>query len=152
MLLRRNYLLNIEVKLITSEADYESALSIRRKVFIEEQLVPEELEIDEFEKSAEHFLLVAAGHSAATGRLRVKTPFIKFERIATLKDHRGQGLGKILMETMLKHAKLKHPTLIPYMHSQLDAVPFYEKLGWAAEGEIFFEADIPHRVMTFQKS
>ena len=95
---------------------------------------------------------MAAGYAAATGRLRVKKPYIKFERIATLSDHRGQGLGKILMQTMQKHAEIKHPTLIPFMHSQLDAVPFYEKLGWRAEGEIFFEADIPHRVMTFQKS
>jgi predicted GNAT family N-acyltransferase len=54
------------------DADYQEALSIRRQVFIQEQRVPEEIEIDEFEKSSEHFLLVVAGIPAATGRLRKK--------------------------------------------------------------------------------
>lgn len=93
--------------------------------------------------------MVVAGIPAATGRLRVKNKFIKFERIATLNDYRGQGLGKILMEFMLAHAQKNYPTYTPYMHSQMDAVPFYEKLGWKAQGEIFFEANIPHRVMIF---
>jgi predicted GNAT family N-acyltransferase len=149
MLLRRNYLSNITVKLITSDAEYQEALSIRRKVFIQEQNVPEDIEIDEYEKTSEHFLLVVAGLPAATGRLRIKNKFIKFERIATLKDYRGQGLGKVLMESMLAHAQKNYPTYTPYMHSQMDAVPFYEKLGWKSQGDIFFEANIPHRVMIF---
>lgn len=117
------------VKLITVDTDYQEALGIRRKVFIQEQSVPQEIEIDEFEKSAEHFLLVVAGFPAATGRLRVKDKFIKFERIATLKDYRGQGLGKMLMAFMLEYAQKNYPAYTPYMHSQIGAVPFYEKLG-----------------------
>lgn len=124
-------------------------LNIRRQVFILEQNVPEDLEIDEFEKSAEYFLLLVAGSPAATGRLRVKNNLIKFERIATLKEYRGQGLGKILMEAMLEFAQKKYSHLTPYMHSQLEAVPFYEKLGWRAQGEIFYEAEIAHQVMTY---
>lgn len=142
-------MLNGIVKLITHESDYQDALSIRRQVFINEQNVPEEIEIDEFEKSSDHFLLVVAGKPAATGRLRVKNDLIKFERIATLKDYRGQGLGKKLMEFMLQYAQKNYPTLTPYMHSQMDAVPFYEKLGWTVKGEIFYEASIPHKAMTF---
>ena len=81
--------------------------------------------------------------------MRIKNKFIKFERIATLKDYRCQGLGKVLMQNMLFYAQKNYPTYIPYMHSQMDAVPFYEKLGWKSQGEIFFEANIPHRVMIF---
>lgn len=147
---KRNYLSKPIVKLITSDSDYQKALVTRREVFIKEQKVPAEIEIDEFEQSSEHFLLVVADQPAATGRLRIKNHFIKFERIATLKDYRGQGLGKIIMEAMLAHAQKKYPTLTPYMHSQTEAVPFYEKLGWKTQGDIFFEANIPHRVMTFK--
>lgn len=150
MRLKRNCLLKTEVKLITTEADYLQALNIRREVFVQEQQVPEAIEIDEYEKVSEHFLLVVAGSPAATGRLRVKDKFIKFERIATLKTFRAQGLGRVLMEAMLSFAQKKYPTLTPYMHSQMDAVPFYEKLGWKPSGAIFHEANIPHRVMTFQ--
>jgi predicted GNAT family N-acyltransferase len=152
MLSKRNFLLKLEVKLINSEVDYLEALSIRREVFVIEQQVPEEIEIDDYEKSCEHFLLYSSLGPAATGRLRVKDQYIKFERIATRKKFRGQGLGRFLMQSLLTHALEKYPTLTPYMHSQLSAVPFYEKLGWKSEGEIFYEANIPHQTMTYQKT
>ncbi len=126
---------------------YHSALSIRREVFIFEQHVPEELEIDEFELSCDHFLISKDGQPATTGRLRVKGDFIKFERIATLKKFRRLGLGSVLMKEMLAYASMHYPDLKPYMHAQLDVVSFYEKLGWSTHGEVFYEAGIPHRAM-----
>lgn len=129
--------------------DYAAALRIRREVFILEQKVPETIEIDEFESSSRHFLTVVGSGPVATGRLRVKDSYIKFERIAALQKVRGQGVGRHLMGAMLAFAQENYPQLQPYMHSQLDAVGFYEKLGWKPIGEIFFEAGIPHKKMIF---
>lgn len=131
----------------TAAPEYKLALSIRKEVFVLEQKVPEEIEVDQYEGSCEHFLTTIDGEPAATGRLRVKDAYIKFERIATRKRFRGQGVGRNLMDAMLKHATQKYPQLTPYMHSQLDAVPFYQKLGWISQGEVFFEANIPHMAM-----
>lgn len=131
--------------------EYQLALGIRRRVFIEEQKVPENLEIDEFENVCDYFLTLKDGLPLATGRLRKKDSFIKFERIATIPEARGKGVGRSLMLFMMNEASLSYPTLIPYMHSQLEAAPFYEKLGWKREGEIFYEANIPHIRMRYEK-
>lgn len=132
--------------------EYQLALSIRRRVFVEEQNVPEEIEIDEYEKVCIHFLTFHDDLPVATGRLRVKGEFIKFERIATLPEARGKGIGRSLMLQMMKEVAENYPTLIPYMHSQLGASPFYKKLGWRQEGEIFYEAGIAHIRMRHENS
>jgi predicted GNAT family N-acyltransferase len=135
------------MKILFNSDLYRSSLAIRREVFIHEQKVPEEIEIDEFESSCDHFLIYKENLPAATGRLRVKKSFIKFERIATLKKFREMGLASILIAEMTNYAHDHYSQLTPYMHAQLDVVPFYEKLGWVAEDEVFFEAGIPHRIM-----
>lgn len=131
-------------------ADYQLCLKIRRMVFIEEQKVPEEIEIDEFEKFCDHFLTFDEGCPVSTGRLRVKEEFIKFERIATIKEVRGRGFGKALMLSMMKEARLSYPNLSAVMHSQLEASAFYKKLGWKQDGDIFSEAGIPHIRMIYE--
>lgn len=131
--------------------EYQKAVNIRKEVFVIEQKIPEELEVDQYENSCEHFLTTSNEVPAAAGRLRVKDQYIKFERIACLKKFRGMGIGRNLMEKMLEHALLFHPQLTPYMHSQTIAVPFYEKLGWMTEGEVFFEADLPHFAMIYHE-
>lgn len=131
--------------------DYFSALEIRTKVFVLEQHVSPELEVDQFESSAVHFLTTHNGQSAGAGRLRVKDQYIKFERIACLKEFRGTGVGSNLMAFMLEYAQKNYPDLTPYMHSQIIAVPFYEKLGWESVGNMFSEANIQHLAMTYRK-
>lgn len=129
--------------------EYQEALAIRREVFVFEQKVLESIEIDEFEASSQHFLIRVRDAPVATGRLRVKGETIKFERIATMKNFRGQGHGRELMTAMLHFAQKNYPQLTPYMHSQLEAVGFYKKLGWKPQGDVFFEANIPHKKMIF---
>lgn len=136
----------------TSSPDYQCCLEIRKTVFVEEQGVPAEIEIDQYELHCIHFLTFVDSIPVGTGRLRIKDSIIKFERIATLKSFRGKGVGKQLMEVMLNYAKEHYGHLKPYMHSQLEAVGFYEKLGWISVGEIFYEANIPHLAMVNMKS
>jgi predicted GNAT family N-acyltransferase len=134
----------------TQMNEHAQALKIRRRVFIDEQRVPEAIEIDEHESSCTHFLIYDEDEAVGTARLRVKEPWIKFERIAVLEQTRGKGVGRELVEKMMAHAKVHFPHLMPMMNSQLSAEGFYRKLGWVSEGEIFFEAGIPHVQMVIR--
>ena len=132
---------------VVTEEQYALCLEIRRKVFIEEQGVPEDIEVDAFEQVAENFLLFVEERPVATGRFRVKGNSLKFERLATLIEARGKGYGKTLMLEMQQYACEKDPHFLLIMHAQISAVPFYKKLGWKERGEVFQEADIDHQVM-----
>lgn len=127
---------------------YEKSLAIREEVFIREQRIDRELEL-EHEAECRYFLVSVGGIPAATGRLRAVGEKVKFERIATLKKYRGKNLGRVLMEKMTEYARKNHPDKVPAMNAQLSAAGFYERIGWTRVGEIFTEAGIPHVAMTF---
>jgi predicted GNAT family N-acyltransferase len=142
----------IETKVVAfNSPEYLAAVNIRKEVFVIEQQIPEELEVDQYEKNCEHFLTIVDGIPAATGRFRIKDNTIKFERIACLKSYRGTGVGRNLMQKMVEHALKNYPKLTPYLHSQTIAVPFYEKLGWTSEGDVFYEANLPHLAMIYKR-
>lgn len=128
----------------------KSCLDIRKKVFVQGQGVPEDIEIDEHEDRCVHFLLSLNGQKVSTGRLRkINDEFIKFERIATLKEFRGYGIGAKLMCHMHEYCLKKFPEYLPIMHAQESAVGFYKKLGWTQMGDKFYEAGIAHYKMVF---
>lgn len=137
----------ITVSLALTDNDYQSALCVRKAVFVEEQGVPAALEVDEHEKSAAHFICRYRDEVVGAGRLRAKGPYAKFERIAVLKAYRGKHLGRALMKAMEAYAAREFPDLLPAMHAQDSAITFYERIGWRAEGPVFYEAGIPHRLM-----
>ncbi len=138
-------------KVTFNSPEYLNAVKIRKDVFVIEQNIPENLEVDEYENSCQHFLTTVNDVPAAAGRLRVKDQYVKFERIACLKSFRGTGVGTNLMQKMLEFALKTYPDLTPYMHSQTIAVAFYEKLGWIPSGEIFYEAGLPHLAMIYKE-
>jgi predicted GNAT family N-acyltransferase len=70
------------------------------------------------------------------------------ERFAVLKEHRTAGIGAALLQNCLKELEDSGHTL--YLHAQEHAMGFYEKHGFKAHGERFFEAGIPHFKMTYQ--
>lgn len=101
--------MTVSILHVDSPEQYTLCLEIRRKVFIEEQNVPERLEVDSFEESGENFLLFVDRRPVATGRFRIKDKFLKFERLATLIEARGRGYGKALMVEMQKFASKEYP-------------------------------------------
>ena len=133
----------------------DAALSIRRRVFIEEQAVPEELEIDEHDrpeawgKSVVHALLSEGGVPIATGRLLLEdgpAHNAHVGRVAVLQEHRNRGAGRALMLALQERAKaLGYPAIT--LAAQLHAVGFYERLGYVARGDVFLDAGIEHRWM-----
>lgn len=123
----------------------ETQLSdIRRAVFINEQKVPEELEWDEFDASAQHVLaLNSLNEAVATGRIKADG---HIGRMAVLKDYRKQGIGSAILLVLLDIAsRLKIEKV--FLHAQVSAVPFYLKHGFVCDGDEFMDAGIAHKTM-----
>lgn len=134
---------------------YDECISIRKTVFVEEQNVSWSLELEHEEESI-HFLgfYLQAGlrTPVCTGRLRVTGNILKFERIATLIEHRGKGLGRELMQSLQSYAQEHFSNLSWQMGAQISAFGFYESLGWIKlNDEVFLDADIEHYTLTYPK-
>ncbi|WP_105104156.1 GNAT family N-acetyltransferase [Microbulbifer pacificus] len=132
--------MSLFVRLADWQTDRDTIRGIRQKVFVEEQQVPEELEWDDLEESAQHFLVYLSNKAVGTGRL---TGGGKIGRMAILKEARGHGAGLELLKRICKFARVSGQKNV-YLNAQVHAVPFYEKAGFAVTGEEFMEADIPH--------
>ena len=124
--------------------DAEAELrDIRTTVFIEEQSVPEELEWDEYDESGVHVLAKIENKAIATGRL-LHTGQVG--RMAVLKLYRKQGVGSKIIKEILSIADKMQMNIV-FLHSQVDAIAFYQKFGFEEEGGVFDDAGIPHKKM-----
>jgi predicted GNAT family N-acyltransferase len=146
---------SLQLVAVRKAAEMEDALSVRRAVFIQEQGVSETEEIDAHDgnpegvTSAVHVVAYLAGRPVATGRLLLDAPPGKsahIGRVAVLRDYRGQGLGKAVMLALQGEAQRRGYQGIT-LAAQLQAIPFYEGLGYTARGDVFLDADIEHRWM-----
>jgi predicted GNAT family N-acyltransferase len=138
----------LNVIIAETDQQLEDGFHVRREVFIKEQHVPEEEEIDGYEEEATHFVLYDdQAQPVGAGRLRtISTDVGKIERICIMKQARDTGAGKLLMESIESFAhkvgvhKLK-------LNAQTHAEGFYERLGFKTVSERFFDAGIPHVTM-----
>lgn len=121
---------------------------IRHSVFVEEQGVPEDLEVDEKDPSALHFLATTDdGIAIATARLVHECDEIaRIGRFAVLAAYRNQGFGTRLLHHMLDYARQQGYAKI-VLSAQLEAISFYEKAGFEPYGEIYLDAGLEHRSM-----
>jgi len=132
----------------TSWKKHHKELSeIRRIVFVEEQHVPEELELDEFDETSHH-VLALDNNNTAIGCGRIK-PDGQIGRMAVLKDWRNKGVGNAILETLLNRAKESGLNEI-YLHAQVTAIEFYEKSGFIVNSNEFMDAGIPHKTMSLR--
>tara|TARA_R110002049_G_scaffold224203_4_gene395930 strand:+ start:7873 stop:8310 length:438 start_codon:yes stop_codon:yes gene_type:complete len=134
----------LEIKEVTSDDGhlFDEIVAIRKKVFVDEQQVSAEDEFDEFEEKSKHYLLLLNGDPIATARWRYIGGKIKCERFALLKEYRDKGYGSHLLKRVIEDVKDKSDYI--YLHAQLKAVPFYERIGFEKVGEQFTECDIEH--------
>jgi len=131
-------ILSFSIKDITL---YKTALNIREKVFVEEQKVARLLEVEN-EESATFYLLFVDEIAVGTGRWRKTKSGIKLERFAILPEYRNKNLGTVLLKKVL--ADLEQQSGNIYLHSQLKAIPYYERQGFRKIGDLFVEAGIKH--------
>jgi predicted GNAT family N-acyltransferase len=124
--------------------DQQAIKAVRLSVFIQEQGVPEAEEWDEMDAVCEHVLARDKhGTPVATGRL---APDGKIGRMAVVKGWRGRGLGATVLRFLMAAARRRaFPQC--YVYAQSHALGFYARHGFAAQGEEFMEAGIPHRRM-----
>ena len=137
----------MKAHIINSEKELKEALEVRRRVFVIEQKVDENLEYDEYDKlyACTHIGISANGRIIATARI---TPYIdttcKYQRIAIDKEYRGKGLGKALINKLDEVALALGFTHV-IIDAQVYAEKFYNKTGFSAiNREIFMDAGIPH--------
>jgi predicted GNAT family N-acyltransferase len=128
--------------------ELERCLDIRREVFVGEQHVPAEIEIDGRDASCTHFLAVVDDDAIGTARLRItEDGRAKAERVAVRRAGRRSGAGALLMHALEAEARTRgHDRLV--LNAQVRVVPFYERLGYTVDGPEFLEAGIPHRAMS----
>ena len=131
------------IKKVDTKKELNEAFDIRKKVFVEEQNVPEELELDEFEEIAEHFIAYLNKNPIGCARIRIFNNFVKLERIAILKEYRNKGYGSQLTKYLIdKITKDTQKDVI--IHSQEYAKNFYKKFGFKIIGNPFYEAGLKH--------
>lgn len=134
------------VKHIIEKKDLEDAFYVRKAVFVEEQGVPLEHELDEYEDCSEHILVYYDNKPAATGRLRIIDDIGKLERICVIINYRKHGVGRVVVERLEMIAKEKGINKVK-LHAQIQARSFYEKLGYKQVSNEFMEENIPHVIM-----
>jgi predicted GNAT family N-acyltransferase len=140
---------SIEVRRVSNKEELEHVFAIRRKVFVDEQNCPPELEW-EFEDESVHFLGTVNSEPAGASRWRKTDKGYKLERFAVLKEFRGIGLGQALVASVIKD--LPQDASYVYLHAQLAAMPLYAKFGFKKAGEQFEEAGIQHFKMVLDVS
>jgi predicted GNAT family N-acyltransferase len=136
----------MSVRVADYEADYEAIRAVRYAVFVDEQNVPSEIEMDERDPFCVHLLAIGE-NDEAIGTVRIDLESSgKIGRLAVLEPHRRQGVGNELMRAIHEIAAL-HDLGSVWCHAQLTAVPFYEQLGYVVTSEPFDEAGIEHVTM-----
>ena len=136
-----------KVNIATTDREREDAFSVRRKVFVEEQGVPLNLELDELDMTADHFVVYTANIPIGAGRIRESNVGVgKVERVCVLPEYRGKNIGVLVMQALEDHATKKGFEKV-ILNAQSYAVPFYEKIGYVITSPEFMDADIPHRAM-----
>lgn len=131
----------------TEPADREACLEIRRRVFIEEQGVPFQDEIDGLDDACAFALARLDGRPVGCLRLREVGAVVKVERVATLEGARGQGVASALLDLAEAALPGRHPARLAFLHAQAGALGLYARRGYAPVGAPFDESDIPHQAM-----
>lgn len=131
-----------------SAEDVAGLRALRLEVFVGEQGVPADEELDEHDDAAVHAVAVRDGVVVGTGRLVIVSDVeARVGRMAVMATARKQGIGSAVLGFLETEAKDRGISRI-VLHAQSHARGFYDEHGYVGEGEPFFEAGIEHIAMT----
>ena len=142
--------MTLQVKQISSDEAKARAFGIRMRVFVSEQGVPRDIELDDDDQHAIHFLATSSGRAVGTARLVMRGKKAKVGRMAVLKKYRRKGIGAALLTRVIAAAKHRGARII-FLHAQITVIEFYEKMGFRCVGPVFDEAGIAHRQMVLKR-
>lgn len=134
-------------KFTIQQADFHATpdiKTVREKVFIREQHVPEKLEWDGLDDTATH-VVAQDKHGQVIGTARLLDNG-HIGRMAVLPEWRHQGVGSALLNELLLLAQQRQLSQV-FLHAQTSAVEFYQRHGFSPRDEEFMDAGIPHRYM-----
>jgi ElaA protein len=131
---------------IVATTDLRAPHALRRAVFIDEQGIAEAEEWDDLDAAAIHLLALEGETAKGTARLFVLGETGKIGRVCVAKPARGTGLGAALIKDGCARLQALGCTRVE-LGAQLQALRFYEALGFAAFGPVYDDAGIPHRLM-----
>ncbi|WP_414839963.1 GNAT family N-acetyltransferase [Carnobacterium sp. TMP28] len=126
---------------------YKDSLSIRNNVFVEEQQVPKEMEVDEFEDLTTYVVGYLDAIPVVTARLLPTNQHTyKVQRVAVLKEYRDRQIGKKIMLEIERFA-IEHNRTSLVLGAQDQAIGFYSSLGYLIDSEGYIDAGMPHHDM-----
>jgi predicted GNAT family N-acyltransferase len=133
----------LRIELMPWESARAQASLIRFTVFVEEQGVPRDIELDEHDALSVHAMAFEREKAVATGRL---LPDGHIGRMAVLKEWRGRGIGGLILKALMGKARQRGDTAVA-LSAQVHAVAFYRAYGFVEEGDEYLEAGIRHQGM-----
>jgi predicted GNAT family N-acyltransferase len=140
----------VEIFDITDTERLSAAFSVRIPVFVDEQRVPAEEEVDDHDRTdtdARHALIRDGDMPVAAGRYyRIDDTTAQIGRMAVLAPYRGRGLGRQLLDALVADARRRGFTRAA-LNAQDHATAFYTKAGFTPFGDTLVECDILHQPM-----
>ncbi|WP_455374649.1 GNAT family N-acetyltransferase [Kaarinaea lacus] len=135
---------NFHIEQASWDKNKKDLIELRTRVFINEQLVPPDLEWDGYDRDCWHVIAVTdSGDCIGTGRLLYDG---HIGRMAVLPDFRQQGVGSALLNALQDIASVQGITEV-FLHAQTSAIDFYKKHGYRINSDEFMDAGIPHVTM-----
>lgn len=121
-------------------------MELRHDVFVVEQGVPVEEEIDKYDPTATHFVAIYEGEVVGTLRVIFMPEHAKIGRVAVRHERRGLGIARHMMTATMEYCRATGVERF-FLTAQIDKLGLYEKLGFVAFGQQFLDAGIPHLAM-----
>lgn len=156
----KGIVVRLTIRIAEKQEDFFRLIRLREEVFVIEQGVPLEIELDDADDRAIHFVAISGREVVGTARLVVKGKSGrgksgrgksgKIGRMAVRKDWRGKGIGTALIDFIKDVARRRGITPL-YLHAQTPAVLFYTRMGFTTTGAPFVEAGIAHRKMVLKR-
>jgi predicted GNAT family N-acyltransferase len=145
---------------VTDPQTLQEIYLLRTRVFVNEQGVNPQEEFDAFEEASIHWAACSGDKVIGCARHRRTRAGFKIERMAVLEEFRNQGVGSRLLLKILETLVPEMVGLQPrvpggqnleiYLHAQVQALPFYLRMGFVRVGELFYEAGIAHYRCIYQ--
>ena len=135
---------DVIVKLVETEGELEGAIGVRFRVFVSEQSVPPEEELDAADATATHAVAMSHDKVIGTGRLIVRDESTAvIGRMAVDLEWRRHGVGGLILAFLEQEARSRG-LREAHLHAQEYVKSFYASHGYAEHGDVFLEVDIPH--------
>ena len=135
----------MEFKWLRSDDDKSGCYALRQRIFVDEQGFVDEF--DDIDKTCEHLLVTEDGVPVATARIFPQGGGVyHVGRVCVDASRRGGGVGRMVMEQIERRAR-EHGAVGLELGAQARVREFYERCGYHAVGEVFYEQDCPHVTM-----